>query len=307
MRAAFFKTLAELYQKDVNTYVLTADLGFKLFDDIKAGCPDRFYDIGVAEANMGSISAGLSLSGKNVYCYSIIPFLIMRAFEQIRIDIAYHNLDVKLVGVGGGVTYGLEGFTHFGLEDFALMRSLPNMTIVVPADPVEAACLAKISHRHKGPMYIRLGRNNEPSVHEKCPDFQIGKPIFLSEGKHVAILAIGSMVYIGKQLLNMLRGKGITATLVNVHTLRPLDAEVIKQVASTHELIFSLEEHYVEGGLGTAIAEILAETRYNTCLKRIGVGKLTAHIGSAEYLREKYGLTADKIFHEILNKLMENS
>ncbi len=301
MRHAFFNTLGELYQDDRDVFILTADLGYKLFDNFKEKSSDRFYDVGVAEANMIGIASGLSLSGKNVYCYSIIPFLTMRAFEQIRVDIAYQNLNVKLIGVGGGFTYGKEGFTHFGLEDFALMRTLPNMTIVVPADPFEAECLAKISYKYTGPIYIRLGKNGDRAIHDRKPDFQIGKPIFINEGKDIAIFAIGSMVYIGKQVVNILKKKGINATLINMHTLKPLDSETINDVALTHEAIFSLEEHYTNGGLGTAIAEVIAETGYNGRFRKIGIDGLKKHIGNSEYLREKYGLTTEKIVEKILD------
>lgn len=305
MRTAFFKAVEKLFVKDQNLFVLTGDLGYRLFDNFKNKCSDRFYDIGVAESNMISIAAGLALSGKNVYCYSIIPFLIMRTFEQIRIDIAYHNLNVKLVGVGGGLTYGLEGFTHFGLEDFALMRTLPNMTIVVPADRFEAECLAKISYKYEGPMYIRLGRTGEPEIHKSVPDFQIGKPIFISEGRKVALFATGSMVYLGKLVLDKLSKKGINATLINMHTLKPLNTGVIRQVASAHDFLFSLEEHYIDGGLGTMIAEIIAESGYKGIFKRIGIEGLKSHIGHIDYLREKYGLSVEKICDKILKAVME--
>ncbi|MEW6409357.1 MAG: transketolase C-terminal domain-containing protein, partial [Nitrospirota bacterium] len=240
-------------------FVLTADLGYKLFDNIRADCPDRFYDIGVAEANMIGIAAGLSSCGKNVYCYSIAPFLVMRAFEQVRIDVAYHGLNVKLVGVGGGFTYGLEGITHFGLEDLALMRSLPNMTVVVPADPFEAQRLAAVSVRYQGPMYIRLGKTGEPCVYDAEPDFEIGEATILKDGKDLAIFAIGNMVYTGKQLLGLLTRKGISATLINMHTLKPLDITAVNQIAEVHDIILSLEEHNIHGGLGSAVAEVLAE------------------------------------------------
>lgn len=306
MRNSFFRILEEKAQIHDDIYLLTADLGFKLFDVFKSKCPERFFDIGVAESNMIGIASGLSLCGKNVYCYSIIPFLVMRAFEQIRIDVAYHNLNVKLVGVGGGFTYGLEGMTHFGLEDLALMRSLPNMSVVVPADPLEAQCLAKISYEHQGPIYIRLGRTGEPYIHNNEPDFKIGKAILLKEGKSLAIFAIGNMVYIGKQVVSLLAEKGINATLVNMHTLKPLDVEIITQVASMHDGIFSLEEHNVHGGLGSAIAEVLAENGYHGVFKRIGINEETKnHIGKADYLREKYGLTPEKIYEKVLKWIKE--
>src|SRR5574340_1333816 len=235
MRSAFFKTLEEHAGRNEDTFILTADLGFKLFDDIKKRCPGRFYDVGIAEANMIGIAAGLSLCGKDVYCYSIIPFLVMRAYEQIRIDAAYHNSNIKLIGVGGGFTYGLEGFTHFGLEDLSLMRSLPNMTIVVPADPFEARRLAEICPGHKGPMYIRLGRSGDPAVHTATPDFKIGKAMIMNEGKGVAIFAVGNMVHTGKEAVELLKRKGIDATLINMHTLKPLDTRIIKEAALRSE------------------------------------------------------------------------
>jgi transketolase len=304
MRETFFRTIENLFQYKGDIFVLTADLGFKLFDNIKSKYSDRFYDVGVAEANMIGLSAGLSLCGKNVYCYSIIPFLIMRAYEQIRIDVAYHNLNVKLVGVGGGYTYGLEGITHFGLEDMTLMRSLPNMSVVVPADPLEAQCLANISYEYQGPLYIRLGRAGDPYIYKNKPDFKIGKAIVLKEGKGIAIFAIGSMVYIGKQVVDMLAEKGINTTLVNMHTLKPLDVEIINQVASMHDGIFSIEEHYIHGGLGSAIAEILAEGKYNGVFKRFGIPDiLKDYVGDAEFLREKCGLTPERIYHEIIKNM----
>jgi transketolase len=303
MRGSFFTELEESAHEDGSIFVLTADLGYKLFDNIRLKCPERFYDIGVAEANMIGIAAGLSLSGKNVYCYSIIPFLVMRAYEQIRIDVAYHNLNIKLVGVGGGFTYGLEGITHFGLEDLALMMSLPNMTVVVPADPFEAKQLAKASCSHKGPIYIRLGRTGDPYVHANEPDFKIGKACILKEGKDIAIFAVGNMVFAGKQVLDMMEKKGINATLVNIHTLKPLDEKTIKTIAANHGAIFSLEEHNINGGLGSAIACVLAENGYGGRFGRIGIEeKKEKCIGKADYLREQYGLTPEKILKRILKE-----
>lgn len=301
MRSSFFRSLEELARTNRDVYFLTADLGFRLFDNIQLSCPGRFYDVGVAEANMTGISAGLSLNNKNVYCYSIIPFLVMRAYEQIRIDVAYHNLNVKFIGVGGGFTYGFEGLTHFGLEDLALMRSLPNMSVVVPADPVEARCLAYASLEHAGPLYIRLGRTGEPSVYDSPPDFRIGKAVVLREGKGTAIFASGSMVLTGIKVLKGLAEKGICPTLVNMHTLKPLDIDVIKQAAATHDRIFTLEEHNIDGGLGSAVAEVLSENGYAGIFRRIGIDYKTGdRAGNNDYLKEKYGLTPEAVLSKIM-------
>jgi len=306
MRPSFFQAVEELAEQRDNIIVLTGDLGFKLFDNIRSKFPERFYDVGVAEANMIGIASGLSLSGKNVYCYSIIPFLLMRTFEHIRIDIAYNNLNVKLVGVGGGFTYGLEGITHFGLEDLALMRMLPNMTIAVPACPVEAYALAKASVDYEGPIYIRLGRAGEPCIHEKPIEFKIGQPLVLNEGQDIALLAIGNMVYKAKLVSEKLKKKGIHVSLINMHTLKPLNVAMINQVASTHDHIFTIEEHYIHGGLGSAVLEALTESGYKGKLIRMGIpDKPVEYIGKPDFLRQKCGLTTENIFKKIVNTLEE--
>ncbi|MFB0564483.1 MAG: transketolase family protein [Candidatus Aminicenantaceae bacterium] len=306
MRVNFFRALQDLAKERKNIILLTGDLGFKLFDSFRSQYPDRFYNVGVAESNMIGIAAGLSLSGKNVYCYSIIPFLIMRTFEHIRIDLAYNNLKVKLVGAGGGFTYGLEGYTHFGLEDLALMRSLPNMTVVVPADPQEAISLAKASVEYDGPIYIRLGKTGEPFIHEKPIEFRIGRSIILSEGKDIAIFAIGSMVYPLIATVELLKKAGFNATLINMHTLKPLDKAIIEQVSSSHSFIFTVEEHYVNGGLGSAVAEVLAESGFNGSFRRIGIpNDLGKYIGKSDYLKGKYGLTTEGVYKKIIECVEE--
>jgi len=301
VKAAFMRRLQEASKEEKDLFILTADLGFRLFDGFKAERPDRFYNVGVAEANMIGIAAGLSLCGKNVYCYSIIPFLIMRAFEQVRVDIAYHNLNVKLVGAGGGFTYGREGFTHFALEDLALMCSLPNMTVVVPADPLEAETVAGLSLKHAGPMYVRLGGRGGPVIHDKAPEMKIGRAMVLREGREVAVFATGDMVYSGVQVADMLAEKGISTTMVNIHTVKPLDTELVAGIASTHRAVFSIEEHSIRGGLGSAISEVLAEKGYGGVFRRFGIreGVIRGIVGRADYLRRHCGLTPQKIYEEI--------
>jgi len=304
MREAFFKTIEDIADTRDDIFILTGDLGFKLFDSFREKHPDRFYDIGVAEANMVGIAAGLALSGKQVFCYSITPFLVMRAFEQVRVDVAYHNANVRLIGVGGGFSYGMEGFTHFGLEDLVLMRSLQNMTVVAPADPVEASQIARIACEFEGPMYIRLGKNGDATVHSSVPDIKIGKAMTLREGKDIAIFAIGNMVLVGRQVSEMLKRHGIDATLINMHTLKPLDVETIVEYCGSHRAIFSIEEHIVNGGLGSAIAEVLSENNYKGFFRRIGIpAELHKTIGRGNYLREVYGLTPETIYNRIIKEM----
>ncbi|HVN96738.1 MAG TPA: transketolase C-terminal domain-containing protein [Syntrophorhabdaceae bacterium] len=304
MREAFFEVIEEIASVRDDIFILTGDLGYRLFDSFRKNCPDRFFDIGVAESNMVGIAAGLALSGKIVYCYSIVPFLVMRAFEQIRVDVAYHNANVRLVGVGGGLSYGMEGFTHLGVEDFVLMRSLQNMTVVAPADEMEARQIARISSEHEGPMYIRLGKNGDDPVHKATPEMRLGKALRLREGKDVAIFAIGNMVAVGCRVLDMLKAKGVDVELINMHTVKPLDTDAVLECASVHKAIFSLEEHIVNGGLGSAIAEVLSESDYKGFYKRIGVPeRLNSAIGHSHYLRELYGLTPERIFDAMMKEM----
>lgn len=306
MRDAFFAEVRELAGRRDEVVVLTADLGFKLFDGIKQTCPERFYDVGVAESNMVGLAAGLSMTGKNVYAYSIIPFLVMRAYEQVRIDVDYQQLNVKLVGVGGGFTYGLEGITHFGLEDMALMRSLPNMTIVAPADRHEARAVARLSADHPGPMYIRLGRSGDADVHEREPDFVLGRAITMRQGSGTAIVATGSMVGTALEAAGILARDGIEPTVINMHTIKPLDTDAVLAAARTHEKIFTLEEHSVIGGLGSAVAETLAPLRHGATVRALGIsGPMGERVGSAQYLRDAFGLSAHKVAQSIIEDMGE--
>jgi transketolase len=303
MRNHFFRELLEIYKKDSNIVVLTGDLGFKLFDGFREYDDKRFYDVGVAEANMVSLAAGLSLCGMKVYCYSIIPFLIMRTFEQIRNDVAYHELDVKLVGVGGGLAYGLEGISHHAIEDIALMRTIPNMTIVSPSDQLEAGLFAQLSYENEGPMFIRLCHTNEPVVHEAIPQIEIGKPLRLQEGGDAVIFATGRTVHPAVEASRLLKEEGISTALVEMHTIQPLEKGAVLDVLEKHKLAITVEEHSLTGGLGTIIAELIADNGIEMKLKRMGIDRTCRYTGTADHLREKYGLTAANIANTVRSEL----
>ncbi len=304
MRKSFFQSLEAIAGANKNIFVITADLGVKFFQNFRDSCSDRFINVGIAEANMIGVASGLAMSHKNVYCYSIIPFLIMRTLEQIRVDLCYNNLNVKLLGAGGGLVYGMEGITHHAIEDIGVMRSLPNITIVAPGDMLEAQALAEESVNHKGPLYIRFARDADPAVHEKRGfDFKIGKGILVHEGKDICIMATGSMLYPAKVVLQTLKAQGITPTLVSLHTIKPLDREIIEDCAGTHKAIFTLEEHNIIGGLGSAVAEILCEKGYRGLFKRIGIlDRYCSDVGGVDYLRAKAGLTPELITAGILEQ-----
>jgi transketolase len=303
MRSVFIKTLEKLASVDNRIFLLTGDLGFKTFDKFRDSFQERFINVGVAEANMIGIAAGLALSGKNVYCYSIIPFLTMRCLERIRIDLCYHNLNVKLIGAGAGLVYGLEGVTHHAIEDIAIMRSLPNMTVVAPECPLEVEALIKESHAYKGPLYIRLGREGEPCVHNSAPEFKIGRGIIVRKGRDISIIATGIILYQAKIASEILINEGLDVTLIGMHTIKPLDKDIIKYCANNNKAIFTLEEHSIIGGLGSAVSEFLLEICYKGLFRKIALpDEYCSYIGGHHYLLGKYGLSPEAIKDFILKE-----
>jgi transketolase len=307
LRTAFFNDLKDIFRKDKRIMLLTGDLGYKLFDEFKDIDASRFINVGVAETNMIGIATGLASCGMKVYCYSIAPFLVMRTFEQIRNDIDWHLLDVKLVGVGGGLAYGLEGISHQGLEDIAILMTLPNFTIIIPTDPIEAGAFAQLSYEHNGPMYIRLCHTNEPPVHRSLPNIKIGKPIVLDKGERAVIFATGRMVYEALLANNALRNSSLKCTLIEVHTLKPVDKRYIASILNNHSLAITVEEHIIEGGLGSIVGEIIAENNINCHLIRLGVDRKSRFVGPADYLRHKYGLTANNIENIVRRELSDGA
>ncbi len=303
MRSTAIQTLEKLCATDSSIFLLTADLGFKIFDSFRGAYQDRFINVGVAEANMIGVAAGLSLSKKNVYCYSIVPFLTMRCLEQIRVDLCYHNLNVKLVGVGGGLAYGLEGMTHHAIEDISIMRSLPNMTVVVPGDASEVEAIMNESAIYNGPIYIRLGRDGAPKVHSATPKLKIGKGIVINKGIDISIIANGTMLHTAKIVSDTLVSKGMSVNLISMHTVKPLDEELIEECINGSEAIFTIEEHSIIGGLGSAVAEVLAQSSYRGLFRRIALpDAYGSSVGRVEYLREKYGLSPEAIIKYILTE-----
>ncbi len=301
MRTAFISTLVELAETDKNIFLLAGDLGFSVFEKFQTKFPDRFYNMGVAESNMIGVAAGLSLSGKKVFVYSIVPFVTMRCFEQIRNDVCLQNLDVKIVGVGGGLCYGSAGSSHHALEDIAIMRSLLNMTVVCPADPIETKLITKHAITSRGPMYIRLSKSSDPLVYVNPPELTIGKGIIIEDGKDITIIATGNMVWTVKEGVKILKASSISTRLISMHTIKPIDKELILDSADKTKIIFTVEEHNIIGGLGSAVAEILTEAYCKTPLDKIGVrDPYLKEIGSHEYLRQKIGLIPEKIAERII-------
>jgi len=297
MRTAFIDKLCEIAERNERVWLLTGDLGYSVLERFYNRFPERYINIGVAEQNMTGIAAGLALSGKIVFTYSIANFPTLRCVEQIRNDVCYHNADVKIVAVGGGLVYGAQGVTHHGTEDLAIMRALPNMTVVGPGDPVEAALATRAVVERPGPCYLRLGRAGEPTVHQTSPDFQIGKAITVRKGSAVTLIATGGMLYNTVQAADQLVQQGIKTRVLSMHTLKPLDVEAVKTAAQETGGIMAIEEHSVIGGLGSAVAEVLAETgNSHIAFKRVGIkDAFCTQVGSQEYLRNAYSLSVDGI------------
>ena len=307
MRNTFVKKLTELAEKDKRIYLLTGDLGFSVFEDFAEKFPKRFINCGVAEQNMMGVVAGLALSGKKPYVYSIVPFVTIRCLEQIRNDVCYQNLNVKLIGVGGGFSYGSLGATHYAIEDLAILRTLPNMTVLCPADPIETEELIMKSYQTENPTYIRLGRTGEKKIYNFPPQIEIGKPSILKRGEDGIFIATGIQVNICLEAAEKLKKMGYDFKVISLHTLKPINKESLLNEVKGIKKVFTVEEHNIIGGLGSAVAEILMESDWQGDFKRIAVSdEYPSEIGSAEYLRKKYHLDTEQITSYVLNQIRKH-
>ncbi|HEY1011419.1 MAG TPA: transketolase C-terminal domain-containing protein, partial [Herpetosiphonaceae bacterium] len=233
MRTAFIETLCELAETDERIWLVCADLGYSVVERFRDRFPERFVNAGVAEQLMTGMAAGLALSGKIVFTYSIANFPVMRCLEQIRNDVCYHNLPVKIVAVGGGLAYGAAGYTHHGVEDLAVMRVLPNMTVVAPGDPTEARLATRALVDWPGPCYLRLGKAGEPRVHDAEPPFAVGRAIELRAGRDLALLSTGGMLATVVEAAAELARQGVEAAVISMPTLAPLDRAALERAAGT--------------------------------------------------------------------------
>ena len=294
-RESYGKALVELGTAHDNIVVLDADLaGATKTGTFKKAFPDRFYDCGIAEANMICVAAGLSTTGLVPFASSFAMFAAGRAFEQVRNSIGYPHLNVKIGATHGGISVGEDGASHQCCEDFALMRSIPGMVVMSPADDVEARAMVKAAYEHQGPVYMRFGRAAVPVVHEEGAPFQIGKGEVLRDGSDVAIIANGLMVYEAIQAAETLAAEGIDAMVINMATIKPLDDELVLAAAAKCGKVVTCEEHSVIGGLGEAVASLLAE-KQPALVRRIGVNDEFGHSGPAAALLKQFGLSAENI------------
>lgn len=296
MRKAFIQSLIESARNDESILLLVGDVGYSLVEPFAQEFPERFINIGIAEQNMIGIATGLALCKKTVFVYSLANFPTLRCLEQIRNDVCYHNINVKIVASGGGLAYGALGVTHHVTEDLGIMRVLPNITIIAPADPLESELATRAIVKRPGPCYLRLAKTGDPLLHKTMPDFQIGKAIVMRDGKDITLIAIGGILKNTMQAAEQLGKLGIQCRVISMHTLKPLDIETVITAANQTSGIITIEEHNIIGGLGSAVGEVLAESGYQVSFRRIGLNDIFCYkVGSQRHLQKLYSLSVEHI------------
>jgi len=309
MRNAFADELFTLAAADERIVFLSGDIGNRLFDKFKAAHPDRFFNCGVAEQNMIGMAAGMAMSGLRPICYTIASFATVRCLEQIRVDVCYHDLPVTIVGVGAGLGYAELGATHHSCEDIALLRSLPGMCVVCPGDPLEVRGALAAAVKHNGPVYLRLGKKGEPTVHPSRPKFEIGRAIPVVAGRDVALLACGTLLPEVVEARHFLAKHDIDAAVFSFPTVKPLDDKFLDSVFADYRVVATIEEHSLIGGFGSAVAEWLIDRppvkdRAQARLVRFGTGDHFLHEAADEHhARRHFGLDAASIAARIIASL----
>ena len=300
-RDSYGNALAELGTEHDNVVVLDADLAAATKTGVfKKAHPDRFIDCGIAESNMIGVAAGLATAGKVPFVSSFAMFAAGRAFEQVRNSVGYPHLNVKIGATHAGISVGEDGATHQCNEDIALMRTIPGMVVINPADDVEARAAVRAAYEHQGPVYLRFGRLAVPVINDR-PDykFELGKGVVLREGKNLTIIATGLPVSNCLEAAEKLAADGIDAKVINIHTIKPLDEELVVAAAKETGKVVTVEEHSVIGGLGSAVAEVLMENGVNVPFKRHGVDERFGQVGTPDFLQKEFQLTADDLYRTI--------
>ena len=303
-RESYGQTLVELGAENKDIVVLDADLaGATKTAMFKKAYPDRFFDCGIAEGNMMSIAGGLAACGKIPFASSFAMFATGRAFEQVRNTIGYPHLNVKICASHAGITVGEDGASHQCLEDLALMRTIPGMVVMNPADDVEARAAVRAAAAYDGPVYIRLGRSAVPVINDPATyKFEWGKGIQIKEGSDITIIATGLMVDSAIKAAEKLEADGVKADVIDIHTIKPIDEDIILKSAKKTGKVFTVEEHSVIGGLGSAVCEVLSE-KYPCKVKRIGIYDVFGESGSAADLLKAYKLDGDGVYEQIKAEL----
>ena len=299
MRNVSTEVVLQLLREDKNVLAVTADNGNEIYDQIRREYPAQYLDFGIAECNMVAASAGLAAAGKIPFLYAVTNFMSMRAYEFLRNIVCEPKYNVKFLGRSAGVVTGTYGMTHQGTEDLALLRTLPNLLTITPATPIEAREATRFAYRHKGPVYIRLEGRNEPELYEEGYEFVPGKGTVLREGQDMTVISIGSLVNEALRAAEKLSDEGLTLRVINMPTILPIDRTLIVLAARETGGILTLEEHGIQGGLGSAVAEVLAESGVSVRFRRMGLSGFARGCGNRDEMREINGLTAKEIAENV--------
>ena len=300
MRNTFIDTVLQSCVDRDDVFIISGDAGLGVFDDFKREYPNRFLNLGVAEQNTISFAAGLAMSGRKVYVYNIIPFVLYRCYEQVRNDICYQKLPVTLVGIGSGVTYAPMGMSHYSVEDIGIARTLPNLTILSPSDPVEAQSAARYSLEAQHPVYIRLAKRGEPKLHDSQVQ-NIKIPLALTKGHDIAVICHGSITEEVLKACSLLPDS-ISPAVYSLPMLQPLDTDNLVTTFSSYKTVLVVEEHYENCGLGNILSDIWTDRRIPSRLQRLGISHRFIHdIRNTAGMREIFGLSAAKIVETILH------
>lgn len=299
MRTAYLDTLYDLANKDKSVYALISDNGAIVYDKYRKDLASQYLNLGISEANMLGMAAGMASCGKIPFAYTIGAFLAYRAFEFIRNDICLQKQNVKIVGTGAGETYSALGPTHHSTEDLGGLRSLPNLVILCPASPLEVKKATVAAYEYKGPVYLRLGTNKEPEIYKEDYLFEIGKGVTVREGNDITLIGTGSILKDILDVAVLLEKEGISARVINIHTIKPIDQEIILQAAKETRGIITIEDHNRIGGLGSAVAEVIAESGEGIAFKRMGLAGFSSGYGSYAQVKEKNGIGKDQILREV--------
>ena len=304
MRTAYLNKLYELAQKDKNVLSLVADNGMIVYDDFRENMPEQYFNFGISEGHMVTAAAGMASCGKIPFVYTISSFLAYRAYEFIRVDVCLQNLNVKIVGIGSGVSYGYLGPTHHATEDIPLLRSLPNLTIFSPGSPIEAKKAIETAYEINGPVYVRLGTNGEREIHDEDFSFKMGKGAIIQEGSDICLITTGAIIDEVIQAATMLQRDGLSVKVVSMHTLKPFDEDMIISLAEHFDEIYTIEEHTIVGGLGGIVAEIIANYGLDLRLRMIGLlDRFAVGYGTIQEVRIQNGLDAKSIYMKIVDNM----
>lgn len=299
MRTAYLDTLYDLASKDKNVYALISDNGAIVYDRYRKDLGSQYLNLGISEANMLGMAAGMASCGKIPFAYTIGAFLAYRAFEFIRNDICLQNQNVKIVGTGAGEVYSALGPTHHSTEDLGGLRALPNLTILCPASPLEVKKATVAAYEYEGPVYLRLGTNKEPEIYDSDYSFEIGKGVTIRDGNDITLIGTGSILKDILDAAELLQSDGIHARVINIHTIKPIDREIIvKAIAETGKLV-TIEDHNIIGGLGSAVAEVVAEFGTGIKFRRFGLHGFSKGYGNYDQVKDMNGIGVAQIAGEI--------